>query len=70
MRALILQFGKFTNTRPGLKGHPALDDEPDVVEFDDYRWWVRLTPNPGFNLPLLGYWSRARGRQRPTRPWE
>lgn len=45
-------------------------DEPDVVTFRDYRYWIRLRPNPGFNLPLVGYWSKAHGRKRPLRPWE
>lgn len=62
-RIRIWQWGKFTNTRPGLKNHPELDDEPDEVEYVDYRYWIRLRPNPGFKLPLLGYWSRHYGRR-------
>lgn len=61
----ILQWGRFTNTRPGIRGHKVWSDEAEVVEYVDYRYWIRLRPNPGFNLPRpLGYWSRSRGRQR------
>lgn len=86
---LMLQWGRFTNQRPGLKGDrerisrakqegllPAdagfdgWADEPDVVEYDDFKYWLRVRPNPGLNLPILGYWSRGRGRKRLIRPWE
>lgn len=63
-RSLILQWGKFVNERPGIKGHAFWTDEPDIVQFQDYRYWIRLKPNPGVNLPVLGYWSKARGRHR------
>lgn len=64
-KAILWQFGKFINTRPGLKGSDQWHDEPDVVEFVDYKYWIRLRPNPGFNLPVLGYWSQAKGRKGP-----
>ena len=60
----LFQFGEFTNTREGLKNHPYYPDEPNVVEYRDYKYWVRLYPNPGFNLPKVGYYSQARGRRR------
>lgn len=60
----MLQWGRYERTRPGLKGHPEFADEPDEVTVTDYRYWLRLSPNPGFNLPLLGYWSRSRGKRR------
>lgn len=73
-RLLMWQFGKFTNTRPGLKGHrfehndpdseDGWADEPDIVEFEDYHYWIRLKPNWGFNLPLIGYYSEANGYAR------
>lgn len=63
-RILVCQWGKFINQRPGIKGHEFWADEPDTVEFEDFRYWIRLRPNPGFNLPLIGYWSKARGRNR------
>jgi len=59
------QFGKFVNTRPGVKNHEYWEDEPDVVEFTDFKYWIRFKPNPGFNLPILGYWSKAKGRKGP-----
>lgn len=66
-KARIWQFGKVECSRPGRKDHAYFADEPDEVAYVDYRWWIRLRPNPGFNLPLLGYYSRARGwhRRRP-----
>lgn len=67
---MLLQWGRFINSRPGIVDHLRFDDEPPVVEFEDFRYWIRTRPNPGFNLPALGYWSRARGRRRPRRPWE
>lgn len=74
---LMLQWGHFVNTRPGLPGNGGAPDdprtrdpEPDVVQFDDWKYWLRLKPNFGVNLPLVGYWSRANGRRRPRRPWE
>ncbi len=61
---ILWQFGRFTNTRLGIHGHAVWSDEPEVVEYDDWRWWIRVKPNPGINLPVLGYWSRANGRKR------
>lgn len=61
---LMLQWGRFINRRDGIKGHPNWSDEPDVVEYVDFKWWIRLRPNPGINLPAIGYWSRANGRRR------
>lgn len=63
-RALIFQFGKFQNERLGIKSHAFWADEPDIVKYDDYKYWVRIKPNPGINLPVIGYWSKARGRNR------
>jgi len=63
-KAIILQWGRFINTRNGLKNSPFHENEPDIVEFRDFKFWVRLYPNPGFNLPVLGYWSKFRGRRR------
>jgi hypothetical protein len=63
-RMILLQWGKFTNTRLGIKGHRNWTDEPDIVEYPDFKYWVRLKPNPGFNLPKIGYYSRAKGRNR------
>jgi hypothetical protein len=61
---LMLQWGQFVNTRRGLV-NPALGiNEPPVVEYEDFKYWLRLRPNPGINVPLIGYWSRARGRSR------
>lgn len=74
---LMLQWGRFINKRPGLSGNGGApddprtrDDEPEVVEFEDWKWWIRFRPNPGINLPVIGYWSRANGRRRRPRPWE
>jgi len=64
-KAIIWQFSPFTNTRPGIKNNDNWQDEPDVVEFQDFRYWIRLRPNPGFNLPILGYWSESKGRKGP-----
>lgn len=61
---IMWQFGHFTNTRPGIRGHTVWEDEDEVVEYDDWRYWIRVKPNPGINVPLLGYWSRANGRKR------
>lgn len=58
------QFGKVEATRPGLKNHPRWQDEGEEVHYIDYKYWIRLSPNPGFNLPVLGYWSKHRGRRR------
>jgi len=58
------QFGKIVSTRVGIKGSEVWTDEPDVVEFVDYKYWIRLRPNPGVNLPVLGYWSKSKGRKR------
>lgn len=69
-RIRLYQWGKVNASRPGIKNHPKFDDEADEVEYVDYRYWVRLCPNPGFDLPVIGYWSRANGRRRPKRPWE
>ena len=63
-KLLLFQFGEFVNTRPGIKNHPYWNDESDVVEFVDYKYWIRLYPNPGVNLPVLGYWSKFKGRRR------
>ena len=57
------QFGHFVNTRPGLQERGLPVDEPEIVEYDDYRYWIRVRPNPGVNLPLLGYYSRQKGRR-------
>jgi len=62
---MLLQWGKFTNKRAGIKDNANWSDEPEVVEFDDFRYWIRTSPNPGFNLPVLGYWSKAKGRKGP-----
>lgn len=76
-RPLMLQWGHFVNKRPGLPGNGGppddprtRDPEPEVVEFDDWKWWIRIRPNFGVNLPVIGYWSRANGRRRVSRPWE
>jgi hypothetical protein len=61
---LMLQWGRFSNSRPGIKGHKIWSDEPDVVSYEDFKYWLRFSPNPGINLPLIGYWSKARGRRR------
>lgn len=64
-KPIIWQFGRFINTRPGVQGHEVWSDEPYVVEFVDFKYWIRLRPNPGFNLPILGYWSQSKGRKGP-----
>lgn len=64
-KALMWQFGAFTNTRAGIKQNDNWRDEPDIVEFTDFKYWVRIRPNPGVNLPLVGYWSKAKGRKGP-----
>ncbi len=46
------------------------EDEPDIVDFVDYRYWLRLKPNFGFNFPLIGYWSHRRGHKKLPRSWE
>lgn len=63
-QSIIFQFGKFENERLGIKGHAFWEDEPDIVKYTDYKYWVRIKPNPGINLPKIGYWSKARGRKR------
>jgi hypothetical protein len=63
---LMLQWGRFVNTRRGLVNPVLGINEPPVVEYEDFKHWVRLSPNPGINLPVLGYWSRAHGRRRET----
>lgn len=61
---VMWQFGEFTNHRPGISGHEIWEDEPPIVPYQDFRFWIRLRPNAGFNLPVLGYWSQARGYSR------
>jgi len=61
---VMIQWGAFTNSRPGVKNHPYVEDEPEFVDFRDYRYWIRVKSNPGFNLPVIGYWSKHRGRRR------
>lgn len=61
---VMWQFGAFTNYRAGISGHEYWSDEPAIVPFQDYKFWIRLRPNPGYNLPVLGYWSQARGFQK------
>lgn len=63
-RPLMWQFGEFTNYRAGVSGHPVWHDEPPIVPYRDFKYWIRLRPNPGFNLPALGYWSQAHGYSR------
>lgn len=73
-RLVMWQFGRFTNVRPGIKAHrfepenpdntDGWTDEPDEVEFTDYRYWIRLKPNPGFNIPIVGYYSEENGYAR------
>lgn len=60
----IVQWGKFENERVGIKSHAIWADESTKVKFDDYKFWVRFKPNPGVNLPIIGYWSKARGRNK------
>ena len=60
----ILQWGKVERERPGLKNHEYWQDEPDRVPFTDYKYWIRFYPNPGFNIPFLGYWSSDGGKHR------
>jgi hypothetical protein len=64
-KALIWQFGAYTAYRPGIKNNANWEDEPDIVEYTDYKYWIRLRPNPGVNLPVFGYWSKAKGRKGP-----
>jgi hypothetical protein len=63
-KAVIFQFRKFTNQREGVQNSAYHADEPPVVDFVDYKYWIRLFPNRGFNLPLIGYYSEFRGRRR------
>lgn len=63
-RMWMIQWGKFTNSRSGIKGHRIWADESDVVQFDDYKYWIRFKPNPGVNLPIFGYWSKEKGRSK------
>lgn len=61
---LMGQWGRFVATRPGLRGSEQWEDEPELVEYENFKWWIRIKPNPGINLPLIGYWSKASGRKR------
>jgi hypothetical protein len=63
-KAVIFQWGKFVNSREGVKNSAFHADEDDIVRFTDYKYWIRLFPNRGVNLPLVGYWSKAKGRRR------
>lgn len=63
-KILMFQWGKFNNSRLGLKGHKFWADEEDIVQYQDFRYWVRVKPNPGFKVPVLGYWSKAKGRNK------
>ena len=62
-RAILWQWGRVERVRHGLTGSDVFDDEPATVAYVDFRYWLRLRPNPGWNLPGLGYYSRARGRR-------
>jgi len=61
---MMIQWGAFENVRDGLQNHPYFEDEPEFVHFQDYRYWIRVKSNPGFNVPVIGYWSKHKGRKR------
>ena len=62
----LWQWGKVTRSRPGLKNHEYFADEPDVVEYTDYKYWIRFTPWSlfGWNIWGLGYFKRGAGWHR------
>lgn len=62
-RSIIWQWGEEVKVRPGSPAHDEFEDEPEEVPYVDYKYWVRLKPNPGINLPVVGYWSKAYGRK-------
>ena len=61
----MIQWGRYISERAGSKGHPMLEDEPDIVQYENYQYWIRCKPNPGISIPVFGYWSKAYGRTRP-----
>jgi hypothetical protein len=63
-KAVIFQWGEFTNFREGIQNSPVHEDESKMVPYQDFKYWIRLHPNKGFNLPGIGYWSQFRGRRR------
>ena len=63
-RPLMLQWGRFVGERAGTTDPERDIHEDEIVHYEDFRYWLRLSPNPGINLPVIGYWSKANGRKR------